>query len=188
MSIRKTNPTWRRLRAALPAVAISALALAGCGSGGSDSGTESNGTAETGSSGTTIMVNDASGKTGVLATADGLTLYVSDQEDGKVLCKSSDCTAIWIPLTVNAGQTPTAPDQLTDRLGTVKRPAGEMQVTFDDKPLYTFSFDHEAGETGGNGESDSFDGTDFTWQTATADKSEVAPSTPAPTDGGGYDY
>jgi predicted lipoprotein with Yx(FWY)xxD motif len=185
MSTRKTNPTWR-LRTAVPAVAISALTLAGCGSSGSDRGTD--GTADAGSSGPTVMVNDASGQTGVLATADGLTLYVSDQEDGEVLCKSSDCTAIWIPLTVNADQTPTGPDQLTDRLGTVMRPAGETQVTFDDKPLYTFSFDHEAGETGGNGESDSFDGTDFTWQTAMVDKSGVPPSTHAPTAGGGYNY
>lgn len=188
MSITKTHPTWLRLRAVLPAVAMSVVALAGCGSSGSDGDTQADGPADSGSSGTTVTVNDALGQSGALATADGLTLYVSDQEDGEVLCKSNDCTAIWLPLTVGAGQVPTGPAQLTDKLDTIKRPDGKEQVTFDGKPLYTFSFDHKAGEIGGDGEGDSSDGTDFTWRVATPDDSAVAPAPTDDGDSGGYNY
>lgn len=183
--------TWRRLllQTTLPVIAIGVLALGGCGSSGSDNGTQASAMTGSGSPGPAFTVNESPDQSGALTTAGGRTLYVSDQENGKVLCKSSDCTAVWIPLTVKKGQDPTAPDQLSGQLGTIKRPDGATQATLDGKPLYTFALDQKAGETGGNGESDSFDGTDFTWQAATANGSGAAPSMPAPTGGGGrYSY
>ena len=59
--------------------------------------------------GTTVAVRDVSGDQ-VLVNSSGRTLYTSDQEKaaGKILCSSSDCLAIWTPLTVAAGQQPTA--------------------------------------------------------------------------------
>lgn len=186
MSTRKITSLRHRLRTTLPAVVIAALALAGCSSGISGNASQSNGAAAGGSSGTTVSVTDASGLSGVLATAAKRTLYVSDQEHGAVLCKSSNCTAIWMPLTVSSGKTVTGPAQVKGKLGTVMRPDGKTQVTFDGKPLYTFSFDHQAGEVTGNGQSDSFDGTKFTWHTATVGARTGAPSSPRPSDGGGY--
>lgn len=198
MSIPMTNRRWWSLgRAALPAAAIGMLVLTGCSSGGGSSGassggsgggTQSGGTA--GSSATTVTIRDASGHKGVLTNADGRTLYDSDQEDGTVLCKSSACLAIWTPLTVSAGTTPTGPDQLSGKLTTMKRPDGKTQVALDGKPLYTFSFDHAAGQVDGDGQKDTFDGTDFTWHVATAAGGAPAPasSAPASSDSGGYDY
>jgi predicted lipoprotein with Yx(FWY)xxD motif len=145
-----------------------------------------------------VTVRDEGGHLGVLATADGRTLYESEQENGTVLCKSSACTAIWVPLTVAAGQKPTAPGQVTGMLSTVMRPDGTAQVALDGKPLYTFSIDQGAGQLKGDGQRDSFDGTDFTWHLATATGgSAPAPSAPAPSapassapasSGGGYTY
>lgn len=199
MSIITTNRHSRRLGGVvLPAAAIAALALAGCSSsGGSGGGTQPGGptsqSGSAGSAGTTVTVRDASGHTGVLATAAGRTLYDSDQEHDAVLCKSGACTAIWLPLTVPAGQTPTGPSKLAGRLSTIMRPDGKTQVALDGKPLYMFSFDHGSGQVGGDGQKDSFDGTNFTWHVATAAAggapapSSSAPSAPASSsNSGGY--
>jgi predicted lipoprotein with Yx(FWY)xxD motif len=83
------------------------------------------------------------------------------------LCNSGACQAIWTPLTVSAGQTPTAPGKVASHLTTVKDANGSEQVAFNGRPLYTFSFDHSAGQANGNGQQDAFDGTKFTWHAAT---------------------
>ena len=97
---------------------------------------------------------------------------------GKVLCTSGACNAIWAPLTVTTKGGLTAPPPLAKKLGTVSRPDGSMQVTLNGQPLYTFSFDHSAGEVNGDGTQDSFDGTNFTWHVATP-SGQVAPSSPS---------
>jgi predicted lipoprotein with Yx(FWY)xxD motif len=179
--------------------ALGVLVLAGCGSSGSGGGgnhatTGSGGNqAAAGSGGTTLTVRSEAGRSGVLATADGRTLYESTQEHGTVLCKSSACTAIWVPLIVAAGQTPTAPSQVSGTLGTIMRPDGMAQVALDGKPLYTFSVDQGAGQVKGDGVHDSFDGTDFTWHAATpSGQIPAAPSSSTPTSpyssSGGYNY
>ena len=95
----------------------------------------------------------------MLTDARGNTLYESEQESGKVLCTSSGCTAVWRPLTVSGDAQPTASSGVTGDLSTMQRPDGTRQVTLDDKPLYTFSFDHGPGDTSGNGVQDSFGST-----------------------------
>lgn len=173
---------------------LGALVLAACGSSGSGGG----GThTATGSGGTTLTVRTEAGRSGVLATADGRTLYESAQEHGTALCTSSACTAIWVPLTVPAGQTPTAPSQVAGTLSTIMRPDGTAQVALDGKPLYTFSVDGGAGQVKGDGAHDSFDGTDFSWQVATATgggapvpsaPASSAPASSAAGSSGGYTY
>jgi predicted lipoprotein with Yx(FWY)xxD motif len=151
-----------RAGAALSAAAAGLLVLASCGSGAGGTPAAS----DQSSSATTVTVRDAGGMN-VLATSSGQTLYTSDQEDGKVLCTSPACEAVWTPLTVSAGQQPSSSGGVASHLSTLKRQDGSTQVAFDDRPLYTFSFDHSAGQVNGNGQSDSFDGTDFTWHAAT---------------------
>jgi predicted lipoprotein with Yx(FWY)xxD motif len=159
-------------RIVLAAFGIGVIALAGCsssGNSGSGGGGGSGGAAQnvSGSSGMTVAVKSTD-KGEVLTNSSGRTLYESDQEKGKVLCKSSACTAIWTPLTVPAAQKPTGPSELAGSLTTVKRPDGKSQVALNGRPLYTFSFDHSAGEVNGEGTRDSFDGTNFSWHAATA--------------------
>ena len=171
----------------LAVAGLGALALvAGCSSSGGGARSDHPGGA------TTVAVRDVAGVGKVLTDDRGRTLYTSDQERaaGKILCSSSACTAIWTPLTVAKGAKPTAPSGVSASLGTVSRPEGSQQVAFMGEPLYTFSFDHSAGEVKGNGEKDSFGGTAFTWHAATANGVAIAPaSTSAAVPGygpGGY--
>jgi hypothetical protein len=93
---------------------------------------------------------------------------MDDQEkNGKILCTKADCLAIWSPVTVAAGQQPTAPSGVTGKLATVARPDGTHQLTVNGAPLYTFTYDHAAGDGQGDGQKDSFDGTSFTWHAVT---------------------
>lgn len=167
----------------LAVAGFSALALvaAGCSSsGGSSSGSKAGG------SGQTISVQTVSGAK-VLVDGSGRSLYFSDQEKAahRVLCASSACEAIWTPVTVTAGQQPTSPADVTSGLTTVPRPGGGRQVAYDGAPLYTFSFDHSAGQLNGDNQRDSFDGTDFTWQAATF-SGAIAPPPSSPSYGGSY--
>jgi predicted lipoprotein with Yx(FWY)xxD motif len=190
--MRSTLTTPAPLRhAALPLLTVAVLALAGCGSNGS-SGTAAGGSAQR--SGKVVTVSDVSGQN-VLVDAQGKALYMSDQEkSGKLLCTSGACGAIWTPLTVSSKSSLTsAPPSLAKKLGTVPRPDGSTQVTLGKRPLYTFSFDHSAGEVNGDGTKDSFDGTDFTWHVATpsgqvAAAPSGAPSSSSPYGNGGYNY
>jgi len=187
MSSRTTHVARTVRRSALPAMAVGLLALAGCGSG---SGTSTKATAGSRSV-ATVTIQDDGGRS-VLATSDGRTLYLSDQEHGRVLCTSGACEAIWTPLTVNAGKQPTVPRRVAADISTVRRPDGSMQVALDGRPLYTFSFDHGAGQVNGDGQKDSFDGTTFSWHAATPTGSGTAPAPSAPTTSpsfsGGYRY
>jgi len=147
---------------------IGALVLAGCSSK-SDNGSPAQPAQGGGSSNMTVATRNVSGTGDVLVDGKGRTLYTSEQEmSGKILCSTKDCLAIWTPLTVDAGQKPTGPSAVSAKLGTVKRPDGASQVAFNGEPLYTFSFDHAAGDVSGEGQKDSFNGTSFVWHAATA--------------------
>jgi len=90
--------------------------------------------------------NSSLGKT-VLTANNGLTLYsLSVEKHGNFICKGS-CLKDWFPLVVAAGVRPTGPVAL----GTVKRPDGRRQVTFEGRPLYTFDGDSRKGQTNGEG-------------------------------------
>jgi predicted lipoprotein with Yx(FWY)xxD motif len=111
--------------------------------------------------------NATLGKT-VLTSTSGRTLYsLSAEKKGKFICTAS-CLSVWHPLTVPAGVKPTGPV----KLGTIKRPEGETQVTYKGLPLYRFGGDTKAGEANGEGIKDV-----GTWHAATAP--QVAPE-PAP--------
>ena len=166
-----------------------ALTLTACGSSGGSGNHSSTAAGGGGNSTATVQVRTVAGHAGVLVDGSGRTLYVSDQENGMVLCKTSACTAVWVPLTLPAGSTPTGPSQVAGKLSTMPRAGGKSQVVFDGRPLYTFAFDHGAGKLDGNGQHDSFGGTSFSWHTATVSGPMAgAPSTSsAPsTSGGGY--
>lgn len=169
---------------------IGALVLAACSSK-TDNGSPAQPAQGGGSSNMTVATRNVSGTGDVLVDAKGRTLYTSEQEmSGKILCSTKDCLAIWTPLTVDSGQKPTGPSAVSAKLGTVKRPDGTSQVEFGGAPLYTFSFDHSAGDVAGEGQKDSFNGTSFVWHAATASGVAVpAPSTSSSssgTGGGGY--
>jgi predicted lipoprotein with Yx(FWY)xxD motif len=176
------------MRIAIALIAVgSALALAACGDDSSDSG---GATAATGSGSETVSVDSLGDAGDVLVNADGAALYTSDQEaSGKIQCASSDCTAIWKPVTVSGGS-PTGSSDIEGELGTLKRPDGDTQATFDGMPLYSFT-EEGPGEVTGDGFEDDFDGTHFVWHVVTpsgvasdSDSSESSGSG----GGSGYSY
>ncbi|MCI0689879.1 MAG: hypothetical protein L0Y54_21965 [Sporichthyaceae bacterium] len=98
----------------------------------------------------------------VLVDANGRTLYFTDQDSESTIACLDECARIWAALTVPAGTTPVAAPGLPGTLGAMARPDGATQVTYDGKPLYTFTLD-QAGAVGGDGLSDNFGPTTFTW-------------------------
>ncbi len=155
-----------------------ALALAGCGTGNAASAPVA------GKQTTTVSTRDIAGVGTILVTSNGDTLYFADQESsGSIHCVGA-CLQIWTPLTVATGQTATAGTGVGGTLTTVARPDGPAQITYDGKPLYTFTQDGGPGHTDGNGVTDSFNNTQFLWHTVTASGS-AAPTTSG-TNGYGY--
>lgn len=78
----------------------------------------------------------------ILATKSHLALYTWNKEKGgKVRCTGA-CAAMWPPLTVAAGTMVAkhAPHAM-GTFGTIRRPDGRTQVTFDGRPLYTYHGD-----------------------------------------------
>jgi predicted lipoprotein with Yx(FWY)xxD motif len=61
------------------------------------------------------------------------------------------CDPGYSPLLAHPGQRLALPVLLKGRVGTVTRPNGTLQVTFDGLPLYVYSGDHEQGDTNGDG-------------------------------------
>jgi predicted lipoprotein with Yx(FWY)xxD motif len=181
--------TWTRI-ALVGVAALSALALAACGDDSDDAGT-----ATAAGGGTDTVSVESIGDAGdVLVDSDGAALYRTDQESsGKVAC-TGECLSFWQPLTVGAGEEPTASSDVEGELGTVMRPDGDTQVTLDGEPLYTFT-EEGPGEVTGDEFVDAFDGTEFTWHVLTATaSSDGAGSSSDGTDtsssggGGGYSY
>ena len=86
----------------------------------------------------------------VLATSTGQTVYWFSKDikgSGKSACAGS-CLAAW---PVVAG-TPVAAAgvRLAGKLGTITRPGGVVQATYNGYPLYTYAMDLTAGQTLGN--------------------------------------
>jgi predicted lipoprotein with Yx(FWY)xxD motif len=144
---------------------VATLTVAGCG----------------GTKASTVATRDIAGVGRTLTNSAGDTLYFADQEsDGSIHCLDS-CVRVWTPLTISNGAKPTAATDVTGTLATVTRPDGSTQVTYDGKPLYTFTMDGGAGKAAGNGVKDSFDGTNFGWHAAAVSGSDGGGD-------GGYGY
>jgi predicted lipoprotein with Yx(FWY)xxD motif len=167
------------MNARLILLAGTVLLLAACGSSKSSSGGS---TTPSGGGGVTVAARNVSGAGTVLVDAQGNALYSPvEEQGGKVLC-TDGCTAIWVPLTLQAGASkPMAAPGLAGRLGVVERPNGIKQIAWNGRPLYTFVEDGGPGTVTGNGTMDSFGGTSFTWHVATAGK-QAATTTPMTTE------
>jgi predicted lipoprotein with Yx(FWY)xxD motif len=141
------------------AVGVAALVLAACGGDDGDD----DGTATAAGSGL-ASVQSVDG-TNVLADAEGRTLYTADVERSGIRCTDA-CTSFWDPVGATASEARSAAADLGLDLGTVRRPDGERQLTFDGLPLYSFT-EEGPGELSGDGFVDDFQGTRFEWVAAT---------------------
>jgi predicted lipoprotein with Yx(FWY)xxD motif len=175
---------------ALAAAALVAVGLAACGGSDDSDNNASTTPAGGGGGGQTVSTKSVSGVGDVLVDSTGMALYTNDMDTGSKIVCTDECASEWIPLAAPGGGQPTSSDPAVQaKLATVKRPDGSSQVTLGGMPLYTF-VDDSPGQVTGNGESDSFGGTTFTWTAATA-SGQAPPSsttTDESSDGGGGAY
>ena len=164
--------------AALALAAGAAAGLSACGSSSSSSnGSSSN--SKPAAASDTVSLKSVSGVGSVLVDSKGFALYSPTQEQSGTIRCTGGCTAVWVPLTLAKGAAgPTAPSSLMSKLGTVMRPDGKTQVTFDGKPLYRFVPDGSPGKVTGNGASDQFGGRSFTWHVVSSGKTQTTTTTP----------
>jgi predicted lipoprotein with Yx(FWY)xxD motif len=87
----------------------------------------------------------------ILVDHSGFTLYrFSPDGTGKTTCTGA-CAATWPPLTVPTTQVTGGAGIINSELGTITRPDGSLQATFNGMPLYHFRGDKKAGDTMGQG-------------------------------------
>jgi predicted lipoprotein with Yx(FWY)xxD motif len=165
-------------------IGAAALGVVACGSSDGDSGASA-----AGSSAGIVSVEKLGGAD-VLTDSAGKTLYsAAVEKGGKILCVDA-CTSFWEPLVASSVDATQAAAELDAKLGVVKRPDGERQLTFDGRPLYTFA-EEGAGKLEGDGFVDDFHGTHFEWEAARTSGGSPSSRAPAPSNdgsGGGYGY
>ena len=127
-----------RVQAAVPMViaavgAVSTLALVLLGAAVASAGGPPAPAAGGASAGATLKTATIGGVT-VLTNADGLTLYWFAPDTPTASKSTGSCAAYWPPVTGK----PAAGPGVTGRFGTIKRPDGAVQVTYDGHPLYTY--------------------------------------------------
>ncbi len=134
--------------------AVLALLLAACAKNSSTPPASGSGASSRPSEAAALVKSaTVSGVGTVLVNSAGRTLYtLSADQGGKVTCTSSACTSVWPPLLLPSGTSaPTGSGVTSTLLGTVKTPSGQMQVTYNNWPLYTFSGDSGPGQAKGQG-------------------------------------
>jgi predicted lipoprotein with Yx(FWY)xxD motif len=149
----------------LAAVALVAIGVAACGGSNNSSDSASAAANTTAGGSDTVSTKSISGVGTVLVDSQGQALYTNNQDSGMNVACTGSCTAIWVPLMAPSSGQPTSSDQAVQaKLGMVKS-NGSSQVTFGGKPLYSFVQD-SPGQVTGNGFTDDFGGTSFTWTVA----------------------
>jgi len=125
-------------------------------------------TANTGHVPTVVTLHDHPKYGKILTDSVGTTVYFSEQEaDGTTRCTQA-CLKVWTPVAIPMD----APARAKiDGLGTVKRADnGQNQVTYQGKPLYTYTLDSGAGDTKGLTANGDFDGMHFVWHVVVLDE------------------
>jgi len=156
---------FRRGYLTLLAVPVVAIGLAACGGSSSDNGSSnaaSTAPVQTAGGSDTVSTKSVSGVGTVLVDSKGNALYTNNQDTASKTACAASCQAIWPPLMASGGQPTSSDSAVQAKLGVTGG-----QVTFDGKPLYTFTQD-SPGQATGNGVTDSFGGTSFTWTAAMA--------------------
>lgn len=158
------------VRRSLVVSGILLAALTACGS-------EQQGNQQVPTRGQAAGTRDIPGVGMVLVDSSGKTLYFTDSDTtGAIKCVDS-CNSLWIPAAAPSG------GAQGSNMGMTKRPDGTSQLTYQNKPLYTFTMDSKESPATGNNAKDSFGGVDFTWHAVI-----VSASNQPPTSGGDGGY
>jgi predicted lipoprotein with Yx(FWY)xxD motif len=131
--------------AAVLVIAACGSSSAGNGGSGGSSGSGSSPAAQAASTGSTLKTTKIGSAT-VLTNAKGLTLYWFAPDSPAASRCTGSCAAYWPPVT----GTPKAGPGVTGKLGTIRRPGGGLQATYESHPLYTYIGDSAPGQAKGN--------------------------------------
>jgi predicted lipoprotein with Yx(FWY)xxD motif len=121
-------------------VSVVALALLVVDFATAPSGGQSGGTAGQ------VLATDRINGVNVLTNSKGLTLYWFAPDSSSASSCTGSCAAYWPPVFGKA----TAGAGVTGTLGTITRPDGTTQATYDGHPLYTYVGDSGPGQASGN--------------------------------------
>ena len=88
----------------------------------------------------------------ILVNTKGLTLYhLSSERTGSISC-SGICATFWIPVVATSSSKPSlGKGVVASKVGTIKRPDGKVQLTYNHYALYRYYLDKKPGQTGGEG-------------------------------------
>jgi predicted lipoprotein with Yx(FWY)xxD motif len=163
-------------------VLSAALALGAAACGGSDGSPAPAATASPTAAGEGTIATASEGELGtVVVDADGMTLYLFEQdENGQSSCDGA-CAASWPPVTVEGSPVAGAGIQAGE-LGTTERPDGSTQVTYAGHPLYRYAGDSGPGDTNGQG----LDDFGAEWYAVSEDGEAVEKTSGDGMYGGGY--
>jgi predicted lipoprotein with Yx(FWY)xxD motif len=155
---------WRGARALLAGGALTLTAgsvLAACSSGHQVASPSGAAASKPAGRAVEVQLETLPGHGSVLTTKDGFALYTYTADpDGASAC-SGDCLRIWPALLLPPGTSQPVGGPGVTGLGVINRPEG-MQVTFDQRPLYTYDKDTQPGQVTGTGVVDSLG----TWELA----------------------
>lgn len=95
---------------------------------------------------TTVVQNDEAEN--LLADRFNRTLYVFDldQNQPAPVC-NADCAELWPPYIL----TPTEVAALQPPFGSITRTSKKVQLTYNNRPVYTYGFDRKQGDDQGDG-------------------------------------
>jgi predicted lipoprotein with Yx(FWY)xxD motif len=86
----------------------------------------------------------------VLDNGKGFTLYHLTTDSSSMTTCTGGCSQTWPPLLAANGKAPVE-HGLMGTFGTLTRPDGSIQVTFNGMPLYMFAGDAQPGQANGQG-------------------------------------
>jgi predicted lipoprotein with Yx(FWY)xxD motif len=134
-----------------------ALLVAACSTGssstaaaGSSPAGASSSSAAAGGSGSTVITTVSSSAGTFLANGSGHAVYLWTKDSTGMSACSGACAGAWPPVTTTGAVTASGGAKSSD-LGTITRPDGTKQVTYDGHPLYLFSGDSGPGMASGQG-------------------------------------
>jgi predicted lipoprotein with Yx(FWY)xxD motif len=135
MTLRRTSITGRLGRVGALVAIAGASALAGTATAGAAS-----------SATITVAHNKTWGT--ILETGSGRAVYAFSKDTKTHSACTGTCAKAWPPVLVSSSSKPVGKG--VSHLGTIKRSGGQVQVTYEGIPLYTFIGDTHAGQVTGN--------------------------------------
>lgn len=100
---------------------------------------------------TPLLESSHNPKLGVIVVnARGFTLYhLTSEKRGAIECNGA-CASFWLPVLVTGKSKPVLGKGVNRaKVGTVKRPNGKLQVTYNKFPLYRYYLDRKPGQAKG---------------------------------------